>query len=200
MIFHSSFSSGPIKFLVASERPIIGAIKIIRKLNYRRTNDRMAAFPSSNTLSSASSLSYHHLFSHGNNTSTANNHPSNTSLINDIPSNSFFDPNTDLSFCQPTSYFDVPIPSSSSSSHHHADPFVRHLFNYRQTDPNNQTGNYYSNTSTGSFVNAFDYPPPPSTGIETPPQNLPYHHQQQQNIYPWMRRIHHGCGEYLVYI
>ena len=184
----------------------------------------MAAFPTPNTLSSASSLSYHHLLSNGtqpsHHTSPTNINGSETSIVNDIHPNGLFEGNTDFSFCLPSSqqgsFFDVSMPSS----HCHTDPLVRHFFNYRQTD-SNHSGNYYSNPSTGSFVNAFDYAYPTAATVASdaavPNQPPPPHHplaasymgypqqqqvqqqqqqqQQQQNIYPWMRRIHHGCGE-----
>ena len=181
----------------------------------------MTAFPTPNTLSSASSLSYHHLLSNGiqpnQNTSPANVNGSETSIVNDIHPNGLFDGNTDFSFCLPSSqqgnFFDVSMPSS----HCHNDPLVRHFFNYRQTD-SSHPGNYYSNPSTGSFVNAFDYPYPTAASDAAVPNQPPPHlqhplaasymgypqpgqqtqqqqQQQQQNIYPWMRRIHHGCGK-----
>jgi hypothetical protein len=216
----------------------------------------MAAFPTSTTLPSASSLSYHHLFSHGANhhhhhhhhhqeqqqqqqqqqqhptsSTTLNSNADDASIINDIQVNGLLESTADFPFSlpssQPSTLFDVSIPSS----HCHNDPLVRHLFSYRPTD-SNHAGNYYSNTSTGSFVNAFDYsyattttaPSTTETTADTTSTNLsqaqhpyplnsayiPYHsqqqqqqqqqphqhqQQQQQNIYPWMRRIHHGCGE-----
>nr|ACI90351.1 Hox-5d [Philodina roseola] len=184
----------------------------------------MASYPTSNTLSSASSLSYHHLFSHGvtsgtGTTTSITNHPTDTSLINELPNHhAFFDPNGDLSFCQSTNYFDVSIPSSSHHyhphhhPHHPADPLVRHFFNYRQNDSNNSTGNYYSNFDYSSTVdsqsNAYvSYPPIVSTSIGTGTtttsnqQEVPQQQQQhQQNIYPWMRRIHHGCERRKTYV
>ncbi|CAF4625244.1 unnamed protein product, partial [Rotaria socialis] len=56
---------------------------------------------------------------------------------------------------------------STSPSHFNHDPLVRHFLNYRQNDPN-LAGNYYTNMSTGQFVNAFDYPYTnitPTTGL-----------------------------------
>lgn len=185
-------------------------LKIIRDLAGNSIIDkRMAAYPTSNTLSSTSSLSYHHLFSHGvasgsGTTTGLPHHPTDTSLISELPNHpALFDSNSDLSFCQATNYFDVAIPSSSSHHYHHhshpADPLVRHFFNYRQNDPNNATGNYYSNFDYSAAVDTqsnpyVSYPPIGASGLATAQQEVPQQ-QQQQNIYPWMRRIHHGCGK-----
>ena len=212
-------------------------------------------------------LSYHHLHSTLN---TSHNQNSNSSPLsderlsqaNEANGNQSFDThvsyenNTDYSLCAPSHQsgnpFDVAASTpSSSSSHYNQDPIVRHFFHYRQNE-SNFTGNYYSNISTGSFVNAFDYsysniapapssnhPPDASVAHHSfpppfPPHHhhhhhpfvhsyLPYqqpaqpslkqadsfaipvqlqqqqqHHQpanQQQSIYPWMRRIHNHTGE-----
>jgi hypothetical protein len=228
----------------------------------------VAAAPS-NTLSTTSSLSYHHLLStsngsNNNNNNNNNNNSNSTSseenltqitTINDVNMNNAFDTNTsylnnsDFSLClssnQPTNPYDVVVSTSTSPSHFNNDPLVRHFFNYRQND-SNLTGNYYPNMSTGSFVNAFDYPYPnmtptglvsdaavPNHGFpSTLTSNIPQHHHphsfansylsyphpqqqllkqtdtfsvpipqqqqqanQQQSIYPWMRRIHNSCGK-----
>ena len=230
------------------------------------------AAATANTLSTTSSLSYHHLLttSNGSNNNNNNNSSHSTSsdenltqgtTINDVNLTNAFDANpsylnnTDFSLClsanQQPNPFDVVVSSSTSPSHFNAaDPLVRHFFNYRQNDVN-LTGNYYSNMSTGSFVNAFDYPytnmtpTTISTGLGTDaavpnhafastlasnnPQQHHHHHphsfvnsymsyphpqqqilkptdsfpvpqqqqqsNQQQNIYPWMRRIHNNCGK-----
>ena len=199
----------------------------------------MAAFPAANTLSTASSLSYHHLLSNGtnrphqnsNSTSPNENVVDASIIINEIPPASLYDAQhtTDLSFCLPSSsgapqpnFFDVPIPTS----HGNNDPLVRHFFNHHHR-PNdaNTTGNYYSNMSTGPFVNTFEYSYPntasaslvadaavPNHSFGSTLQHAQQHQafahpymsypapsqqqqqQQQQNIYPWMRRLHHGCG------
>ena len=239
----------------------------------------------SNTLSTTSSLSYHHLLSTSNGSNNNNHNSTNstsseenltqTNPIHDININHTFDGNTsylnnpDFSLCltgnQQTNPFDVVVSTgaatSPSSSHFNSDPLVRHFFNYRQND-GNLSGNYYSNMSTGAFVNAFDYsytnltptgltsdaavpshpfstsnsvhshpqfvnsyptyshpqqqllkpvetfalPPPPHTQQQAHPQQQQQqqqhpqqqmtHSNQQQNIYPWMRRIHNTCGEF----
>jgi hypothetical protein len=221
-----------------------------------------------NTLSTTSSLSYHHLLSTSNGSNNNNNNNSsnstssdeNITTINDVNINNAFDTNTsylnnaDFSLClstnQQTNPFDVVVSTSTSPPHFNNDPLVRHLFNYRQNDPN-FTGNYYSNMSTGSFVNAFDYSytnmaptglasdaAVPNHGFTStltsnnPQQHHPHPHpsfvnsyipyphpqqqllkqadsfsvpiqqqqqhqvNQQQNIYPWMRRIHNNCGKF----
>jgi hypothetical protein len=229
------------------------------------------AAAAANTLSTTSSLSYHHLLttSNGSNNNNNNNSSHSTSsdenitqgtTINDVNLTNTFDTNSpylnnaDFSLClsanQQPNPFDVVVSSSTSPSHFNADPLVRHFFNYRQNDVN-LTGNYYSNMSTGPFVNAFDYPytnmtpTTISTGLGTdasvpnhafasalssnnPPQHHHHHSHsfansymsyphpqqqilkptdsfsvpqqqqqsnQQQNIYPWMRRIHNNCGK-----
>jgi hypothetical protein len=223
----------------------------------------------SNALSTTSSLSYHHLLLTANGSNNNNNNTNNSNstssdenitqgtTINDVNVNNSFDTNTsylnnpDFSLCltsnQPTNPFDVVAASSASPSHFNNDQLVRHFFNYRQND-SNLAGNYYSNMSTGSFVNAFDYPytnMAPTTGLSSdaavpnhgfasaltsnnPQQHhphsfvnsyLPYPHpqqqllkqndsfsvpmqqqqqhtNQQQNVYPWMRRIHNSCGKF----
>ena len=227
----------------------------------------------SNTLSTTSSLSYHHLLSTANGSNNNNNNTNNNSNstsseenltqgtnINDVNINNSFDTNTsylnntDFSLCltsnQVANPFDVVVASSTSPSHFNNDQLVRHFFNYRQND-SNLAGNYYSNMSTGSFVNAFDYPytnmaPTTSLGSDAVAPNhaftsnnlqqhhphphafvnsyIPYPHpqqqllkqtdsfsvplqqqqqqqqhaNQQQNIYPWMRRIHNSCGKFNV--
>ena len=131
----------------------------------------MAAFPAANTLSTASSLSYHHLLSNGtnrphqnsNSTSPNENAVDASIILNEIPPASLYDAQhtADLSFCLPSSsgapqpnFFDVPIPTP----HGNNDPLVRHFFNHHHR-PNdaNPTGTYYSNMSTGPFVNTFEY-------------------------------------------
>ena len=194
----------------------------------------MAAFPAANTLSTASSLSYHHLLSNGTNRTHQNSNSSTSpnesavdaSIINEIPTASLYDAQhtADLSFCLPSSgapqpsFFDVPIPAS----HGNNDPLVRHFFNHHRPHDANPTGNYYSNMSTGPFVNSFEYSYPntapgslvadaavPNHSFGSTLQHAHQHQafahpymsypapsqqQQQQNIYPWMRRLHHGCG------
>ncbi|CAF1680252.1 unnamed protein product, partial [Adineta ricciae] len=131
-----------------------------------------------NALSTASSLSYHHLLSasNGNNNNNNNNSSNSTSSdenltpinpINDINLNNTFDSNTsylnntDFSLCLPstqqTTPFDAVVATSTSPLPFNNDPLVRHFFNYRQQNDANLTGNYYPNMSSGSFVNAFDY-------------------------------------------
>jgi hypothetical protein len=135
------------------------------------TFSSIAAAAAANTLSTASSLSYHHLLSASNgsnNNNSSNSASSDENItqgpsINDINITNSFDTNTsyinntDFSLCLPSNQFE------SSSN----DPLVRHFFNYRQND-SNLTANYYSNMSTGSFVNTFDYSYPnttPTTGL-----------------------------------
>lgn len=185
-----------------------------------------AASVAGNTLSTTSSLSYHHLLptSNASNNNHNHHHHSNNSTsseenlgqgttINDLNLNHPFDgsasylTNTDFSLClsanQQVNPFDVVVSSSASPSAFNSDPLVRHFFNYRQNEAN-LTGNYYSNVSTGSFANAFDYPyanmAPTSLGADSavpnhafnsgnPPQHHPhsfvnsyisYPHSQQQ--------------------
>ncbi len=275
--FLSSLCVFPLKLTKrCSSRPIIAAINVVKAPRIYSIIGQMATFSSTpaaaaaNTLSTTSSLSYHHLLTTSNGSNNNNNNSSNSTssdenitqgnTINDVNLNNTFDTNsaylnnTDFSLClssnQQANPFDVVVSSSSSPSHFNNDPLVRHFFNYRQNDVN-LTGNYYSNMSTGSFVNAFDYPytnmtpPTISTGLGTdaavpnhafsstltsnnPPQHhhhhshsfvnsyMPYPHpqqqllkptdsfsvpqqqqqaNQQQNIYPWMRRIHNNCGK-----
>ncbi|CAF1009315.1 unnamed protein product [Adineta steineri] len=232
-----------------------------------------------NALSTASSLSYHHLLStsNGSNNNNNNHNSSNSTsseenitpvnTIHDININNSFDTNTtylnntDFTLClssnPQTTPFDTVIATSTSPSPFNNDPLVRHFFNYRQND-SNLNGNYYSNMSTGSFVNAFDYSYAnmTPTGLGSDPsmhnhaftstltsnnssQHHPHHphsfvnsyityphpqqqilkqqtdsfsvpiqqqqqqhHQQQQinqqqNIYPWMRRIHNSCDPHI---
>lgn len=232
----------------------------------------MATFSNTPAAATAntSSLSYHHLLSTSNGSNNNNHNSSNSTssdenlstTINDVNINNTFDTtntsylnNTDFSLClssnQQVNPFDVVVSTSTSPSHFNNDQLVRHFFNYRQNETN-LTGNYYPNMSTGSFVNAFDYPytnMTPTAGIGsdttipnhafTPTltsNNLQQHHShphsfvnsymsyphpqqqllkqtdsfsvpippqqqthqtnhQQQNIYPWMRRIHNNCGK-----
>ena len=187
-----------------------------------------AASVAANTLSTTSSLSYHHLLptsnasnnnhhhhqqQHSNNSASSEENLVQGSTINDVnlshtfDTNSSYLANTDFSLClsanQQVNPFDVVVSSSTSPSPFNSDPLVRHFFNYRQNEPN-LTGNYYSNVSTGSFVNAFDYPytnmTPTTLGsdaavpnhaftLNNPPQHHPhsfvnsymsYPHSQQQ--------------------
>lgn len=162
-----------------------------------------------NTLSTTSSLSYHHLLPTSNASNNHHNHHHHSSnstsseenlvqgtTINDINLNHTFDgsasylTNSDFSLClsgnQQVNPFDVVVSSSTSPSPFNSDPLVRHFFNYRQNETN-LTGNYYSNVSTGSFVNAFDYPyanmTPTTLGAESAAPNhgfnsvnVPQHH------------------------
>ena len=187
--------------------------------------EQMAAFSTPTTLSS---LSYHHLLTNGGNNhqhhrTSPNINTSENLILHDIahnntnhPNNTLFDGNTELSYYHPSHQqanlsFDVSSPSSNPN-----EPLARHLINYRSNlDPTNQTGNYYSTTSSGSFINGFDYSypttiTPSSTG--TLDAAVPSHHHSmvtsyapyppvvqpttdpQQNMYPWMRRIQQGCG------
>lgn len=154
----------------------------------------MSVYPTSNQLSSTSSLSSHHHHHHlfpPNGTSNENGFLTDFSSIPSHPSNEFGFPSNG-------NYFDVSIPSSASS-HPHADPLVRHFFNYRQNESNNSTGNYYSNFDYSTTENYSSYPSShpigPAPSVST---TLPAGQQQPQNIYPWMRRIHHGCGKNFV--
>ena len=242
----------------------------------------------------SSSLTYHHLQSassathnhhhyhphhHQANSTTASSeeNPTHVHTIHDAHHHHSYENaasyvnGAEFALCLPSNHgthpFEMVTSTSSSPSHFNHDPLMRHFFHYRPNDAN-FPGNYYSNMSTGSFVNAFDYPyanispasaavlgsepsishpgfAPPSSSSQTHhPQHhhrsfvhsyLPYQHhpqpirkqtgsftaplqapvpppliqhqpqqrqqqqrpatQQQQNVYPWMKRIHHSCGE-----
>ena len=140
--------------------------------------------------SSPPALSYHHLHSTSNPSRNQNSNSSplsdeRLSRENEANANQSFDThasyenNTDYSLCVPSHQsgnpFDV---ATSTSSHYNQDPIVRHFFHYRQNE-SNFTGNYYSNISAGSFVNAFDYSysniaPAPSSNL--PPDVSVGHH------------------------
>ena len=121
--------------------------------------------------SSPPALSYHHLHSTSNPSRHQNSDRSplsderllqenETHVHQSFDTHGSYENNTDYSLCvssnQSGNSFDVAASTPSASSHYNQDPIVRHFFHYRQNE-SNFTGNYYSNISAGSFVNAFDY-------------------------------------------
>lgn len=119
----------------------------------------------------------------------------------------YLNPN-EFALCFPTSQtnssFDVLLTSSSPSpSHFNSDPLVRHFFHYRPNE------NFYPPMGPNAFVNSFEYGYPnvptdtspnitthsyiPTTSYQAdlPKESPPVAQtSQEQNIYPWMRRIH----------
>nr|ACI90343.1 Hox-5b [Philodina roseola] len=122
----------------------------------------------------------------------------------------YLNPN-EFTLCFPSSQtnssFDVLLTSSSPSpSHFNSDPLVRHFFHYRPNE------NYYPSMGPNAFVNSFEYAAYPTAtadstanlAVAAAHSYIPTNYQpdipkestsvsqssQQQNIYPWMRRIH----------
>lgn len=156
---------------------------------------------SSHPLSPRNNVSYHHF------------------LPSDDHSSVYLNPNEfhlPLSSNPSNSSFDVVLASGSvSSSHFNSDPLVRHFFHYRSNETH-LTSNYYS-----SIAPHFDYPypnetsishsyipsypsesfssvapapvPPPVAPPPPPPPSSSVSTTHEQNIYPWMRRMHNHC-------
>lgn len=141
------------------------------------------AATASDTSSTASSLSYHHLQSASSGSHNYNHHyhphhqansarvsseenSGQVHTVHDAHNHHAYENaasyvnGTEFALCLPpnhgTNPFDMVVSTTSSPSHFNHDPLVRHFLHYRPND-SNFTGNYYSNMSSGSFVNAFDY-------------------------------------------
>lgn len=197
------------------QRPIIDAINDIEVPRVYTINGQMATFSStisnvptiksSNSSSTTSSLSYHHLQSpltsvnnhhlhshhqHGQNNNISPCNHSTTSHDHHLyENNPSYLNSSEFTFTLPSSQvtnpFDAVVSAaaaaSSSPSHFNTDPLVRHFFHYRANEAN-YGGNYYPNMSSGSIVNSFDYPYPnlnsttTNLSLETTSNGHHHHH------------------------